>query len=113
MRLSLLQGAHWLLTLFLGFNIYGLKTQNPIALLNSAALQGQFIRQLAEHKASKAQVAQATQHFNQSLKQVLGQYAQTHRVVILSQKNVLVGGKEITSEITKELSRVMRGTHEQ
>lgn len=93
---------------FIGIAFYCIKPQEHIVLFNKEALQGQLIRQLAEHQATAAQVELATSRFNDSLSQLLTSYAKRHGVVILERKIAFAGGTDITSKLTAELSELMR-----
>lgn len=88
--------------------IYWMIPQTTIAFFDQEAVQGQFIRQLAEIKATEVQVAQATKRFNEVLNQVLIDCAAKKKTVILKKREVLAGGMDITDEVRMQLSRAMR-----
>lgn len=92
----------------IGMTLYSVKPQERVVLFNKEALQGQLIRQLAEHQATAVQVELATRRFNDSLGQLLTSYAKHHGVVILERKIAFAGGTDITSKLTAELSELMR-----
>ncbi len=106
-----------LTTLFLGcalavFGVvcvfYGISPQKSIVIFDKEMIQGQFIRQLAEMKATKSQVEQSTRRFNEVLNKVLLDTAQQKKVIILRASDVLAGGVDITDEVRINLSRAMR-----
>ncbi|ARB92960.1 MULTISPECIES: TrbI F-type domain-containing protein [Legionella] len=108
MRVTSLALGPSFLAFLLGVLFYGAQPKQSIVLFNQEALQGQFIRQLAEHHATAMQVEQATQHFHQSIKKILAQYSKDHQAVILNQKYVFEGGNDITEEVALKLSGLMR-----
>jgi conjugal transfer pilin signal peptidase TrbI len=71
-------------------------------------IQGQFIRQLAEMKATESQVEQSTRRFNEVLNKVLLDTAQQKKVIILRASDVLAGSIDITDEVRIRLSQAMR-----
>lgn len=81
-----------------------------IAFFDKEGVQGQFIRQLAELKATKSQVAQSTKKFNEVLHKVLSDLAQKKKVIILRKNDVYAGGVDITDEVRIKLSKAMRNT---
>ena len=88
--------------------LYWMTPQSEIAFFDKEAVQGQFIRQLAEIKATESQVEQSTRRFNEVLNKVLVATAKQKKAVILNKKDVLVGGIDITDEIRLNLSQAMR-----
>lgn len=107
MRVSSLVFSGVFLALLLRMFFYG-EPKQSIVFFNQEALQGQFIRQLAEHQASTSQVARATQQFHQSMKKVLAGYIKDHHAIILNEKCVMAGSNDITEEVSLKLSRLMR-----
>lgn len=91
----------------LGF-FYWMTPKTTIAFFDKEAVQGQFIRQLAEIKATESQVAQSTKRFNEVLNHVLIDCATQKKTVILIKHDVLAGGIDITDEVRMKLSRAMR-----
>ncbi|RUR14093.1 TrbI F-type domain-containing protein [Legionella sp. km772] len=87
---------------------YWMTPKTQIAFFDKEAVQGQFIRQLAEIKATESQVEQSTRRFNEVLNKVLVATAKQKKAVILNKKDVLVGGIDITDEIRLNLSQAMR-----
>ncbi|HHS8465256.1 TPA: TrbI F-type domain-containing protein [Legionella pneumophila] len=87
---------------------YWMTSKTQIAFFDKEAVQGQFIRQLAEIKATESQVEQSTRRFNEVLNKVLVSTAKQKKAVILNKKDVLVGGIDITDEIRLSLSQAMR-----
>ncbi|STX55691.1 F pilus extension/retraction protein TrbI Inner membrane protein [Legionella beliardensis] len=108
MRLILPAIVLVLVVLLVSMTLYTLKPSERIAFFNKEAVYGQLIRQLAERKATEAQVAQTTRRFHAVLSQTLAHYTKRHQVVILDQKLVLAGGLDVTTEVTAELSQAMR-----
>jgi type-F conjugative transfer system protein TrbI len=108
MRLIYLMAGIALVALLAGFGFYGVKQEPNIALFDAEKLRGQLIYQLAEIKATEAQVAVAARKFNAVLPILLREYAKRHRVVIVERRSVLAGGGDITEAIARELSDVMR-----
>ncbi|HHT9858989.1 TPA: type-F conjugative transfer system protein TrbI [Legionella pneumophila] len=87
---------------------YGVSLQKSIVVFDKEVVQGQFIRQLAEIKATESQVAQSTRRFNEVLNKVLLDIAQQKKLIILRASDVLAGGVDITDEVRINLSRAMR-----
>ncbi|HGO6706859.1 TPA: type-F conjugative transfer system protein TrbI [Legionella pneumophila] len=87
---------------------YGASLQKSIVVFDKEVVQGQFIRQLAEIKATESQVVQSTRRFNEVLNKVLLDIAQQKKVIILRASDVLAGGVDITDEVRINLSRAMR-----
>jgi conjugal transfer pilin signal peptidase TrbI len=102
---------HVMLASSLALIIWGMKCSlgatSKVVLFDNQAIQGQLIRQLAQHQASEEQVARISYHFKGALNQILKEYALRHDAVILERPSVLAGGTDITNEISNELSRVM------
>jgi type-F conjugative transfer system protein TrbI len=85
------------------------KTDNPkIVSFDKQKIKAQFIRQLAQHKASKSQALKASAHFKASLEQSLNQYSLKHQVVIIDKPGILAGTKDVTEIISEELAALMR-----
>ncbi|MFP3773654.1 type-F conjugative transfer system protein TrbI [Legionella pneumophila serogroup 1] len=87
---------------------YGVSPQKSIVTFDKEVVQGQFIRQLAEIKATESQVEQSTRRFNEVLNKVLVDTAQQKKVIILRSSDVLAGGIDITDEVRMRLSQAMR-----
>lgn len=87
---------------------YCMTPKNDISFFDKEAVQGQFIRQLAEIKATESQVEQSTRRFNEVLNKVLVDTAQQKKVIILRSSDVLAGGIDITDEVRMRLSQAMR-----
>lgn len=87
---------------------YWMMSKTEIAFFDKEAVQGQFIRQLAEVKATESQVEQSTRRFNEVLNKVLVDTAQQKKVIILRVSDVLAGGIDITDEVRIRLSHAMR-----
>lgn len=87
---------------------YWMTPKTDIAFFDKEAFQGQFIRQLAELKATESQVEQSTRRFNEVLNKILIDYAVQKKAVILKKNEVLAGGIDITDEVRMKLSRAMR-----
>jgi conjugal transfer pilin signal peptidase TrbI len=87
---------------------YGASPQKSIVMLDKEEVLSQFIRQLAEAKATEFQVEQLTRRFNAELNKVLVDTAQQKKVIILRASDVLAGGVDITDEVRIKLSRAMR-----
>lgn len=93
--------------LFIGFQFW-ISPKTNIVLFDSAAIQAQLVRQLAEHQVNEKQVSQTTQQIKKNLHMLLTQYAKQHHVLIFDRREVLAGGEDITIEIAKKLSQAMR-----
>lgn len=93
--------------LFIGLQLW-ISPKTNIVLFDSAAIQAQLVRQLAEHQANEKQVSDTTQQIKKKLHRLLTQYAKQHNVLIFDRLEVLAGGKDITVEIAKKLSQAMR-----
>jgi type-F conjugative transfer system protein TrbI len=87
---------------------YGISPQKSIVVFDREVIQGQFIRQLAEMKATESQVEQSTRRFNEVLNKVLLDTAQQKKVIILRASDVLAGSIDITDEVRIRLSQAMR-----
>lgn len=87
---------------------YGVKPIEPIVLFNKEEVLSQFIRQLAEIKATESQVEQSTRRFNEVLNKVLVELAEQKKVIILRKNDVFAGGIDITDEVRIRLSHAMR-----
>ncbi|HFE6348862.1 TPA: type-F conjugative transfer system protein TrbI [Legionella pneumophila] len=90
------------------YGFYGASPQKSIVVFDEEAVQGQFIRQLAEIKATESQVEQSTRRFNEVLNKVLVDTAQQKKIIILRSSDVLAGGIDITDEVRMKLSKAMR-----
>ncbi|CZH49722.1 conjugal transfer protein TrbI [Legionella pneumophila] len=108
MRLTSLVLGCALVGLGMVFSFYGASPQKSIVMLDKEEVLSQFIRQLAEAKATESQVEQSTRRFNAELNKVLVDTAQQKKVIILSASDVLAGGVDITDEVRIKLSRAMR-----
>lgn len=89
---------------------YGVSPQKSIVTFDKEVVLSQFIRQLAEVKATESQVEQSTRRFNDVLNQLLVDTAEQKKVIILSKHDVLAGGIDITDELRIQLSQAMRKT---
>ncbi|WP_454784009.1 TrbI F-type domain-containing protein [Legionella sp. WA2024007413] len=107
MRLSHTVVVSVVTILFIGLQFW-ISPKTNIVLFDSAAIQAQLVRQLAEHQANEKQVSHTTQQIKQKLHLLLTQYAKQHHVIIFDQREVLAGGENITSEIANKLSQTMR-----
>lgn len=108
MRLIHLVSALGLAVFITGIAFYCMKPKTEVVLFDAEAIKGTLIRQLAERKATDAQVSSATKKFTDSLNVVLTHYAKQHGVVILNRHLALAGGEDVTEQIASELSRAMR-----
>ncbi|KTC69768.1 type-F conjugative transfer system protein TrbI [Legionella bozemanae] len=88
--------------------IFYLAPNTEIVLFDKEVVQGQFIRQLAEIKATESQVQQSTRRFNEVLNKVLVDTSQQKKVIILRKNDVFAGGVDITDEVRIKLSKAMR-----
>ncbi|HHT9922937.1 TPA: type-F conjugative transfer system protein TrbI [Legionella pneumophila] len=88
--------------------LYGASPQKAIVIFDKEEVLSQFIRQLAEAKATESQVEQSTRRFNEVLNKVLVDTAQQKKVIILKASDVLAGGIDITDEVRMKLSQAMR-----
>ncbi len=86
-----------------------MKSGTSVATFDVQRVRGQFIHQLALHKASQELVNTSSVSFKRKLQDVLDAYAHEKRVVILDGKHVLSSGKDVTEDIIPRLSRAMRG----
>ena len=87
---------------------YGISPQKSIVIFDKEVIQGQFIRQLAEMKATESQVERSTRRFNEVLNKVLLDTAQQKKAIILRASDVLAGSIDITDEVRIRLSQAMR-----
>ncbi|RYX04915.1 type-F conjugative transfer system protein TrbI [Legionella pneumophila] len=108
MRLTSLVLGCALVVLGMVRGFYGASPQKSIVMLDKEEVLSQFIRQLAEAKATESQVEQSTRRFNAELNKVLVDTAQQKKVIILNASDVLAGGVDITDEVRIKLSRAMR-----
>lgn len=81
---------------------------NRVVCFDLQKIQGQFIRQLAVHKATDVQVARATLQFKSFLQKTLTSYSKKHGVVIVDSKFLLAGSDDVTEIVAKELAAAMR-----
>ncbi|HHX2613444.1 TPA: TrbI F-type domain-containing protein [Legionella pneumophila] len=109
MRLIHLVGAIAATVLIAGVAVYCIKPKACVVLFDAEIIKGRLVRQLAERKATDAQVSSATKKFNDSLSTVLTRYAKRYGVVVINKNMVLAGGEDVTEQIASELSRAMRG----
>ncbi len=97
------------LAVFGAFTVfYGVATQKSIVIFDKEEVLSQFIRQLAEVKATESQVDQSTRRFNSVLNKVLVELAKQKKAIILRKNDVLAGGIDITDEVRMKLSQAMR-----
>ncbi|HHT0594809.1 TPA: TrbI F-type domain-containing protein [Legionella anisa] len=94
--------------ILIGLALLWTSTNTKVVLFDTEAIQGQLIRQLAEHQANDEQVSHTTRQFKNKLQKLLTQYAKQHHAMILDQREVLAGGDDITDEIANKLSQAMR-----
>lgn len=92
----------------MGIAAYFISSQRRVVYFNVSAIKANLIHQLAIHQASDEQVNATTQRFRKNLEEVLHQYARRHDVMIIDSQFVIAGGKDVTSQITKDLSLAMR-----
>ena len=85
-----------------------LKPVAGVATFDLQRVQGQFIHQLALHKASRELVNTSSASFKRKLQQVLDVYAREKQVAILDLKQVLASNKDVTEAIIPRLARAMR-----
>ena len=98
-----------LLVLGIRFNQFARCSQkSAVVTVNLKAIKAQFIRQLAEHKASDESIARATMQFKQALQKILLAYSQRHGAVILDRQAVLSGGRDMTDDFVSALGEAMR-----
>lgn len=95
--------------LIAGVAVYCIKPKACVVLFDAEIIKGRLIRQLAERKATDAQVSSATKKFNDSLITVLTRYAKRYGVVVINKNVALAGGEDVTEQIASELSHAMRG----
>lgn len=95
--------------LIAGVAVYCIKPKACVVLFDAGIIKGRLIRQLAERKATDAQVSSATKKFNDSLITVLTRYAKRYGVVVINKNVALAGGEDVTEKIASELSQAMRG----
>lgn len=108
MRLIPCVVALMVVALSLVATFYVNSSQQSIVFFDKEVVQGQFIRQLAELKASESQVEQSTKTFNATLNKVLVATAKQKKAVILNKKEVLAGGVDVTDEVLLNVGRAMR-----
>ncbi|CZI16951.1 type-F conjugative transfer system protein TrbI [Legionella pneumophila serogroup 1] len=108
MRLTSLVLCCVLVVLGMVCGFYSASPQKSIVILDKEEVLSQFIRQLAEAKATESQVEQSTRRFNAVLNKILVDTAQQKKVIILRASDVLAGGVDITDEVRIKLSRAMR-----
>lgn len=84
------------------------RTKNPVVFFDMPKIKAQFIKQLANHKASTEQITKATLQFKARLHKVLENYSNTHKVIVLAKHLMLAGGQDVTEEIAYNLSHAMR-----
>lgn len=108
MRLTPLVLGYALAVVGVSSFFYGVSPQKSIVTFDKKEVLSQFIRQLAEIKATELQVAQSTKRFNEVLSKVLVEEAQQKKVIILRASDVLAGSTDITDEVRIKLSKAMR-----
>jgi type-F conjugative transfer system protein TrbI len=86
----------------------GVTPQPSIVTFDKEAVQGQFIRQLAEIKATEHQIEQSTRRFKEALNKVLVNQALQKKAIILRKQEVLAGGRDITDEVRIKVNKAMR-----
>lgn len=92
-----------------GMSIYFNHAQSVVS-FDARKINGQFIRQLALHKATEDQVVRASLQFKTLLGKTVKSYSQKHHVVILDSTVLVAGGHDVTDAIAKELANAMRAT---
>ena len=68
-----------------------------------------FSRQVVEQKNSEQAVQSLTVKFNKSMQKVLGDYSQSHHVVILVKPAVIEGAQDVTPELQRKIAMMMQG----
>lgn len=87
-----------------------------VAVVDVKKIKAQFIRQLAERKASDVNISHAGKRFNNALKKSLEDYALTHHATLV-QKDAVLGfdkkPKDATFDIMKAIAiQMKRGRHD-
>lgn len=104
---------------FLGFGLFiavmsvshlTCQAKPRVVCFDKQKMQGQWIRQLAQHKASIWQTSQLTQQFKVALEKTLKDYSEKEQVMIIECAPVLAGANEITEQIAEHIAEVMRTT---
>lgn len=85
-----------------------LHAKTTVVSFDKRKVQGQLIRQLAEHHASKAQVSKASLKFKTVLQKTLALYSKANHALIVDRQFVLVGGVDVTDAVAKQLAQAMR-----
>lgn len=75
------------------------------------AIVSQFVSQLSHLKLSSEQSLKKSSQFSKALDDALKNYATTRQAVVLN-KDTVLAGRDITSEIMREVAVQMRSNHE-
>lgn len=107
---TLIVGAGLLVLVLILLCVTLLHTNRTVATLDIKAIEGQFIRQLAEKSLTQNQIASANQRFQVALKVSLSRLAAKYQVVLLPKEAVLAGARDMTPALLPMLASAMRKT---
>jgi len=85
--------------------------QASVVTFNKKALVGRFVGQLSTLSLSDEGLREKTAAFSAALTESVNDYAHSHHVLILEDKRVLAGSRDVTAVIARDVSRRMRGHH--
>jgi type-F conjugative transfer system protein TrbI len=83
-----------------------------VVTFNQDAVFKQFVLQMSQKNLTDAALKQKTEQFSQNLNASLAEYADKHHVIIINQKTLLAGKKDISDEVLKILVKKLRVKHE-
>lgn len=81
-----------------------------LARIDVKALEGQFIRQLAERNVPDAQAQQAAKKFKTIMHHTLHEYSVRNRAVLIDTHSVIAGGEDVTALLAQKIAQAMRST---
>jgi len=92
--------------------ILSISLRPKVVTFNQDYVLRQFVLQISRSQLSDAVLKQKTDKFSQNLHASLTQYADKHHVMIINQKAVLAGKKDISDEVLKLLVKKLQAKNE-
>lgn len=92
--------------------ILSMALKPKVVTFNQDRVLRQFVLQISRNKLSDAILKQKSEEFSQNLNASLAEYADIHHVIIINQKAVLAGKKDISDEVLKLLVKKLQAKHE-
>jgi len=92
--------------------ILSMALKPQVVSFNQDRVLKQFVLQMSQKNLTDAALKQKTDEFSQNLNASLAEYADIHHVIIINQKAVVAGKKDISDEVLKLLVKKLQAKHE-